>query len=83
MNTIDTLLSGPNILYSASSSGQLSSTPYAFGIVQTPYYITNAANSTHNFQAGQLLQGDTYIYGYIGNIILPWDPSVLWMNWRN
>lgn len=84
MNTIDTLLSGPQLLYSASSSSsQLSSTPYVFGIVQTTYYITNAANSTHNFQAGQLLQGDTYIYAWLGNLILPWDPSVLWMNWRN
>lgn len=79
MNTLDTLLSGPCVLYSGSSSGQLSEA-YAFGIVQTSYYITNAAKSTHNFQAGQLLQGNTYIYGYIGNIILPWDSSMLWMS---
>ena len=79
MNTLDTLLSGPCTLYSDSSSGQLSEA-YAFGIVQTPYYIVNNANSSHNFQAGQLLQGNTYIYCHIGNIILPWDPSVLWMS---
>ena len=84
MNTFDTLLSGPIILYSAyNSSGQLSSTPYVFGIIQTPYYITNSANSTHNFQAGQLLQGDTYVYSNVSGLILPWMPSVLWMNWRN
>ena len=79
MNTLDTLLSGPNILYSDSSNSQLSEA-FAFGIVQTQYYITNSANTTHNFQAGQLLQGNTYIYCYIGDVILPWDPSVLWMS---
>ena len=79
MNTFDVLLSGPCTLYSGSSSGQMSEA-FAFGIVQTPYYIVNNANQSHNFQAGQLLQGGTYIYGYIGNLILPWDSSVLWMS---
>lgn len=79
MNTIDTLLSGPNILYNTYSSGQLTEA-FVFGVVQTPYYITNHASSTHNFTAGQLLQGGTYIYGYVGDIVLPWDSSVIWMS---
>lgn len=79
MNTLDTLLAGPGVLYSGSSSSQMSEA-FAFGIVQTPYYITNEAYTTHNFQAGQLLQGNTYIYCSTGNLILPWDSSVLWMS---
>ena len=79
MNTLDTLLAGPGVLYSGSSSSQMSEA-FAFGIVQTPYYITNEANTTHNFQAGQLLQGNTYIYCFTGNLILPWDSSVSWMS---
>lgn len=79
MNTLDTLLAGPGILYSGSSDSQMSEA-FAFGIVQTSYFITNNADTTHNFQAGQLLQGNTYIYGAVGDIILPWDSSVLWMS---
>lgn len=79
MNTLDSLLSGPMVLISSYSDSQLSSA-YAFGIVQTPYYIVNSANTTHNFQQGQLLQGNTYIYCYTGDMILPWDSSVLWMS---
>lgn len=79
MNTLDTLLAGPGVLYSGSSSSQMSEA-FAFGIVQTPYYITNEAYTTHNFQAGQLLQGNTYIYCSTGNLILPWDSSVSWMS---
>ena len=80
MNTLDTLLSGPHILYSNSSASQLSEA-FVFGIVQTPYYITNNADSTHNFAAGQLLQGGTYVYcGPNNDLMLPWDSSIRWMS---
>ena len=82
MNTIDTLLSGPCILYSSYATSSQLSEAFVFGIVQTPYYIVNNADGTHNFTAGQLLQGGTYIYcgGSSGDMILPWDSSVLWMS---
>ena len=80
MNTLDTLLAGPKCLYNASADSSQLTSAYVFGIVQTPYYITSNATSTHNFTAGQLLQGNTYIYAYTGALILPWDPSVSWMS---
>ena len=80
MNTLDTLLAGPKCLYNASADSSQLASAYVFGIVQTPYYITSDAASTHNFTGGQLLQGNTYIYAHIGALILPWDPSVTWMS---